>query len=262
MTGGTGETGETGEAAWLAWCRRHGFPAARAGEESLRPMYQQMSADPGAIPVLTGRLGRLHAQLHACPADDAPGPVTDWVAAVDRLTALPAVEEDPELARQADWLRAHEPETTRPVACHGDYTPVTVHVDTADGSMAATSWQHATVADPEYDVAYAELGLWTASHLSPVRSERTMMQLTRGFLVNGYRGGYAGGGGVLDARRLAAWGAYHACVAGATVEQFLAPDGVGWSPAELAEARGNYRQDVAVRFDDLVATITETEVRP
>src|SRR5690606_16436175 len=62
------------------------------------------------------------------------------------------------------WLRTHRPAPGASVVCHGDFHPLNLMMARGDVT-AVLDWSHALLADPGYDVAYAEqlLRLWPAN---------------------------------------------------------------------------------------------------
>lgn len=245
------------ETAWLAWASRQGVPAAAPADvpPDLLPCYEVMNAEPRAIPGLTVALGQLQAWLHARPAADAPGPTVEWQDALDRLAG--SVVADPEVdadlvGHQLARLSAADPGGLSPVPCHGDFTPVTVHLDPNDHrDIVVTGWGTAVLSDREYDVAFSELGLWASAYLTPEPERRTLMKVARGFLLNGYRAGYADVAGAPDPGRRRLWGAYHACRLLA-VPMLPGPPFSSWEPAVAAATVTAFRTDLAARFDDLL----------
>lgn len=249
------------EAGWLLWAARHGVPAAALGSRAgvrpgLLPCYEVMNAAPGAIPGLTVALGQLQAWLHGRPTADAPGPTVEWQDALDRLAGAVAAA-DPEVdvdlvGRLLARLSAVDPGPLSPVACHGDFTPVTVHLDPDDHrDIVVTGWGDAVLSDREYDVAFSELGLWASAYLTPDPERRTLMKVARGFLLNGYRAGYAAVAGAPDPGRRRLWGAYHVCrlLAGPLL---AGPPFRSWDPTVAAATVTAFRTDLAARFDDLL----------
>ncbi|GAB4013691.1 phosphotransferase family protein [Nocardioides ultimimeridianus] len=255
MTATTATTAPTTEAesAWLDWAARSAVPTATEG---LVPCYEVMDADPAAIPGLTVALGQLQAWVHARPATDAPGPTVTWSAALDRIEdslADPEPEVDTGLVRaMLARLRAIDPGPLEPVPCHGDFTPVTVRFDPADHrAVAVGGWAGAVLSDREYDVAFTELGFWASAYLSDDPGRRTLMKVARSFLLNGYRAGYAAVAGHPDPHRLGCWAAFHACRLLATPLLSSEPY-CTWDPATAAATVRSFRDDLAVRFADLV----------
>ena len=277
------------EVAWHAWAERQGFPVARAlaawrdgpcGVVLARPELEssvaRMIADPGVMPQVVGSLGRLHARLHAQPVLDAPGPVLDWAGALDRLDARIAeaalalagddgawsaegAAEAVGVGEQRAWLAAHDPGPVTPVPCHGEFTPVNVHVDPRDlRSAIVTCWSGAALCDAEFDVAFSELAFWTAAYLTPDAGRRAVLERARAYMLDGYAAGYRATGGASDPCRMDHWGAYHACywsASAATVRlprRFLPRE---WTTADTAAARATYRRDIAVRFHRLAASV-------
>jgi aminoglycoside phosphotransferase (APT) family kinase protein len=279
------------EAAWHAWADGQGFPVARVlaawregpyGVVLARPGLEssaaRMIADPWVMPEVVGSLGRLHARLHAQPVADAPGPVLDWATALDRLDARiaraaaaragadrpaspQAAAEAVGLGEQRAWLAAHDPGPVAPVPCHGEFTPVNVHVDPQDPlSAVVTCWSAATLCDREYDLALSELAFWTAAYLSPDGGHRAMLERARAHMLDGYTAGYRATGGASDRRRLEHWGAYHACSWSALAVTFShrppfrsLPE--EWDGVDSAAALAAYRADVAGRFDRLATSV-------
>lgn len=246
------------ESAWLAWAHRHGVPAAAPGQVPghLQPCYEVMNASPGAIPGLTVALGQLQGWLHGRPTLDAPGPTLDWADALELLAAALSVagpDVDTSLgSRQLARLAAVDPGALSPVPCHGYFTPVTVHLDEHDHrDVVVAGWAEAVVSDREYDVAYSELGLWASAYLTPDPEQRTLLKVARGFLLNGYRAGYAAVAGAPDPGRRRIWGAYHASrlLAAPLLDELPYRS---WEPAVAEETVARFRTDLVARFDDLL----------
>jgi len=261
------------EDAWHRWADGQGYPTPRVlatwtggphglvlADPGLEPSIDQMARDLAGLPALIGSLGRLQARLHSEPTGAAPGPVLDWAAALDRLDAklagAGAAGAEPEMRSQRAWLGAHDPGPVAPVPCHGDFTPLNIHLDPADARAAVVaSWAGAFLSDREFDLAASHLALWSSPYAAPDRGHRRLLKMARAAVIAGYEAGYRANGAEPDDRRMASWGAYHACwfslvtatapVAGA--------EATGWSPADLAKVRAGYRKDLAKRFAVLAA---------
>lgn len=242
---------------WVTWASAHGVPAAAVADlpAHLAPCHEVMNASPGEIPSLTAKLGQLLAWLHDRPVADAPGQVLTPGAALRRLDdaiVAAAALEAPLLRALRYRLAADVPDAGRPVACHGDFTPVTVHVDPADHhQVVLTGWGEAVLADREYDLAFSELGLWASAYLSPDEEVRTMLSLARSFLRNGFLAGYRAVADDIDQGRLRWWGGYHVCRLLAT--PLLAEQPFrDWPTATAAPVVAAFRADLHQRFDQLI----------
>jgi hypothetical protein len=261
------------EAAWHRWAEGQGFPAPRILGTSVDGPYGVVLADPGhepsitrmandfaALPAIIGSLGRLQARLHSEPVTVAPGPLLDWPAALARLDlklaeAGPAGRE-PEMLAQRRWLGAHDPGPVVPVPCHGEFTPLNVHVAAADASTAVVAtWGEAALSDREYDLAASHLALWSSPYVAPDRGHRRLLKLARAAVIAGYETGYRANGARPDDGRMASWGAYHACAFSLVTAAAPVPEAEenGWRPADLVRVRAGYRRDLAKRFATLAA---------
>lgn len=247
--------------AWVTWAQKQGVPAASATDlpHQLAPCHEVMNAAPGEIPSLTAKLGQLLAWLHGRPVAHAPGEVFTTDVALQRLEAAIGAASDadaPLLRGLHARLESSNPGTAHPVVCHGDFTPVTVHVDPADHhQMVLTGWGDAVLADREHDVSYSELGLWASAYLTPEEEVRTMLSLARSFLRNGFLAGYRAIGGSLDTERMRWWGGYHACRLLAT-PLLDGPPYDAWPAAVAAPVVDSFRADLLQRFDQLIPTTT------
>jgi Ser/Thr protein kinase RdoA (MazF antagonist) len=221
----------------------------------MQPGYRVMQANPGALPTLMTALGQLQGWLHSLPVEDAPGPVLDWPAALTRLDQMAeqADEADPATVRHLrDTLAAHDPGAMTMVPCHGDVTPVTVHLDPDDHhQVCLADWSEAVISDLAYDVSCTELSLWAAAYLTPSETERGLATLTRDFVIKCHRAGYRGVAGLPDSRRMKLWGAFHAARAYASPLSGSAPF-KEWPPAVREEVLSQMRQDLLYRFHDLI----------
>ena len=261
------------EVAWHQWADRQGFPAPRVlgcwvdgphglvlADPGLQPSVARMANDFAALPAIIGSLGRLQARLHSEPVSVAPGPVLDWPAALGRLDAKLAASgaagREPEILRQRRWLGEHDPGPVVPVPCHGDFTPLNVHLGPSDTSAAVVAaWGAAALSDREYDLAASHLALWSSPYLVPDRGHRRLLKMARAAVIAGYETGYRANGAAPDDRRMASWGAYHACSFSLVTAMAPVPDAEadGWKPADLVRARAGYRRDLAKRFATLAA---------
>jgi hypothetical protein len=261
------------ESAWHRWADGQGFPTPRVlatwtdgpygvvlADPCLEPSIDRMARDFAGLPALIGSLGRLQARLHSEPTGAAPGPVVDWGAALDRLDtklaeAGPAGAE-PEMRSQRAWLGAHDPGPLVPVPCHGDFTPLNIHLDPADARAAVVaSWAGAVLSDREFDLAASHLALWSSPYVAPDRGHRRLLKMARPAVIAGYDTGYGANGARPDDRRMASWGAYHACSSSlvTAAAPVVGAEAAGWSPADLVKVRAGYRKDLAKRFAVLAA---------
>jgi aminoglycoside phosphotransferase len=261
------------EAAWHRWAEGQGFPAPRLlaswaegahalvlADPGLEPSIERMANDLASLPTIIGSLGRLQGRLHSEPPAQAPGPVRDWAAALDRLDAKlaecgPAAAEA-EMARERAWLGAHDPGPVRPVPCHGDFTPLNVHLDRADATAGVVaSWASAALSDREYDLAASHLALWSSPYVAPDRAHRRLLKMARSAVIAGYDAGYRAASAAPDDARMASWGAYHACYFSLVTAAAPVPEAEadGWKPADLVKVRAAYRRDLATRFAVLAA---------
>lgn len=262
------------ESAWHRWADGQGFPAPRLlasyvdepcgvvlADPGLEPSISRMASDFANLPAIIGSLGRLQARLHSEPASVAPGPVRDWAAALGRLDAKlaesGAVRRELDMVRQRRWLGSHDPGPVVPVPCHGEFTPLNVHLPPGDTSAAVVAaWGEASLCDREYDLAASHLALWSSPYVAPDKGHRRLLKLARSAVITGYDTGYRATAGTQpDDRRLAAWGAYHACwysLATAVAPVPVAEEN-GWNPAELVKVRAGYRRDLSKRFASLAA---------
>jgi hypothetical protein len=261
------------EAAWHRWAEGQGFPAPRllgtrrdgpfgvvVADPGLEPSIARMANDFAALPSIIGSLGRLQARLHSEPVTVAPGPVLDWPAAVGRLdaklTESGAAGREPDMLSQRRWLGAHDPGPVVPVPCHGEFTPLNVHVGTSDASAAVVAtWGEAALSDREYDLAATHLALWSSPYVAPERGHRRLLKLARAAVIAGYESGYRANGAQPDDGRMASWGAYHACYFSLVTATAPVPEVEenGWKPADLVKVRAGYRKDLAKRFALLAA---------
>jgi hypothetical protein len=271
LRGGPGEV--EAEAAWHRWADRQGFPAPRVlgtsvggpyglvlADPGLEPSIARMATDLAALPAIIGSLGRLQARLHSEPVAVAPGPLLDWPAALGRLDAKLAASgaagREPEILRQRGWLGAHDPGSVVPVPCHGEFTPLNVHLGPSDTSAAVVAtWGAAALSDREFDLAASHLALWSSPYVTPDRGHRRLLKMARPAVIAGYETGYRANGAAPDDRRMASWGAYHACWFSLVTATAPVPDVEenGWKPADLVRARAGYRRDLAKRFATLAA---------
>ncbi len=261
------------ESAWHRWADGQGFPTPRVlatwtggphglviADPGLAPSIEQMARDFAGLPSLIGSLGRLQARLHCEPIAAAPGPVLDWAAALARLDGKlaesGAAGSEPEMRSQRAWLDAHDPGPVDPVPCHGDFTPLNVHVDPNDARAAVVaSWASAFLSDREFDLAASQLALWSSPYVTPDRRHRRLLKMARAAVIAGYETGYRAHGAEPDDGRMAAWGAYHACwfsLVTATAP-VTGAEAIGWSTGDLVKVRAGYRKDLAKRFAVLAA---------
>jgi hypothetical protein len=74
--------------------------------------------------------------------------------------------------------------------------------------LVAINWCGAVLAEPEFDVAYTLVALWSAPYFAKNRAERTAIKMIRNTLVNTYKLGY-GDERELDWDRVRFWETFH-----------------------------------------------------
>jgi hypothetical protein len=199
-----------------------------------------------------------HDAIHRLPVDDL-GDVVPVLVAADEVARIDSIEFPAERA----WLLEHLPIDGARVLCHGGYQPLCVFGPPADEweqhggpgrGLSATNWCGAVQSQPEFDVAFTLVALWSAPCFAKNRSERAAIKMIRNTLVNTYKLGYTAHRDV-DPDRLRFWQAFHslrglARLAGAydaAASPFVAQDR-GPLPADLAtELRRHFRQLTGVR---------------
>jgi hypothetical protein len=154
------------------------------------------------------------ADIHRLRPDDLgsehPVPVVDAADEVARIDGARLAAERRYLEQQ---LRPPDAVTL----CHGGYQPMSVfgpppeeweaHGGPRKG-LVAVNWCGAVLAEPEFDVAYTLVALWSAPYFAKNRAERTAIKMIRNTLVNTYKLGY-GDERELDWGRVRFWEAFH-----------------------------------------------------
>jgi hypothetical protein len=138
---------------------------------------------------------------------------------------LPVIDAGEEVARidpvslpkERRWLDEHLPSHATRVLCHGGYQPMSVfgpppedweaHGGVGRG-LVTTNWCGAVLAEPEFDVAYTLVALWSAPFFAKNRAERTAIKMIRNTLVTTYKQGYVDVH-PLDPERVRFWEAFH-----------------------------------------------------
>jgi aminoglycoside phosphotransferase (APT) family kinase protein len=266
------------EAAVLRVVRRHlgGVARVRAvvempdGPDALCALVRD-EVTGVALPELIGfNLHHSDALLHGFAAHQADihrVPLPDLVGEV----ALAVVDAEEEVARipaaafpkERPWLDEHLPAPAPPVLCHGGYQPMSVfgpppaeweaHGGPGRG-LVTTNWGAAVLAEPEFDVAYTLVALWSAPFFAKNRAERTAIKMIRNTLINTYKLGYELAH-PLDPDRLRFWEAFHVLRGIARLRgdyesegSPFAPPDRGTLPVELAgELPRRYQQLTRVR---------------
>jgi aminoglycoside phosphotransferase (APT) family kinase protein len=223
------------EASTQEFCARAGYPAPRV-LDVLHPddaggvPVQVMERVAGAtmLDLLTGKpwrfrelareLGRLHARLHAVPADEWPHrdeanaspPVLPMrrlglarrVASEDRTDA-PAIRAA--LARVEPLL--YRLEGSPPVLCHGDFLPLNVLVDGKNATVI--DWTDSCLGDRHGDVARLLCLLREVRIANPGRAGRVLLRAVTPALARLYLQGYESIAPPLDRERLRMWEPVH-----------------------------------------------------
>ena len=200
------------------------------------------------------------ADIHRIPvadlAGDHPLPVVDAQAELSRIPAAA-------FPKERRWLDEHLPAPAAPVLCHGGYQPMSVFGPPpeeweahggAGRRLVTTNWCAAVLAEPEFDVAYTLVALWSAPFFAKNRAERTAIKMIRNTLINTYKLGYERVH-PLDADRLRFWEAFHVLRGIArlggdydSADSPFAPPDRGSLPVELAgELPRRYQQLTRVR---------------
>jgi hypothetical protein len=200
------------------------------------------------------------ADIHRIPVDDLAGvPALAVVDAEQEVARIPATA----FPKERRWLDEHLPAPAAPVLCHGGYQPMSVfgpppaeweaHGGPGRG-LVTTNWCAAVLAEPEFDVAYTLVALWSAPFFAKNRAERTAIKMIRNTLINTYKLGYELAH-PLDPDRVRFWEAFHVLRGIARLggdydsagSPFAPPDR-GTLPVELAgELPRRYQQLTRVR---------------
>jgi aminoglycoside phosphotransferase (APT) family kinase protein len=216
------------EAAWTEAVTVAGFPAAAVVAHDpdrevvvLRApagtsLTEVMITDMARTSQLLGDLGRLHARLHALPAERVAADATAGGAG-----APPAGDGDPArhaasdevraaLADELAWLDTHLPPAARPVVCHGDLHPSHVYLRPDDpASTVVVNWTAARLADPELDVARTAAAFWFSPYYLDNAMYRKVMKMARESLASAYLDAYRDAAAApLDGDRLRYWQAH------------------------------------------------------
>jgi aminoglycoside phosphotransferase (APT) family kinase protein len=197
------------ESLLQAWAADHGYPAPRVvdvlapGELFESPvqivqrvpggtMTDAMTARPWRIPRLVGRLGELHARVHALPVPDWARSA-EWSVVERRLALVQFVLErhsHPELAVALEQVERLRPslDVAEPVLCHGDFHPMNLLVDGDD--TAVIDWTDAGIGDAHSDIARTAWLFLFASAASPRRAERSVLKPMAPVLSRRYLASY------------------------------------------------------------------------
>jgi hypothetical protein len=200
------------------------------------------------------------AEFHRIPVseldEDHGLPLVDAAAEVARIDAA-------RVPKERRWLDEHLPSPAEPVICHGGYQPMSVfgpppedweaHGGAGHG-LRTTNWCGAVLAEPEFDVAYTLVALWSAPFFAKNRAERTAIKMIRNTLINTYKLGYEDAH-PLDSDRVRFWEAFHVLRGMARLDGAydsggspFAPPDRGALPTELAaELPRRYQQLTRVR---------------
>ena len=199
-----------------------------------------------------------HDAIHRLAVDHV-GDAVPVIDAADEVARIDPIE----FAAERGWLHEHLPSGGERVLCHGGYQPLCVFGPPADcweqhggpgHGLSATNWCGAVQAEPEFDVAFTLVALWSAPCFAKNRSERAAIKMIRNTLVNTYKLGYTSHREV-DPDRLRFWQAFHSLRGLARLAGGYDGDGSpfvvqdrGPLPADLAsELRRHFRQLTGVR---------------
>jgi aminoglycoside phosphotransferase (APT) family kinase protein len=197
------------ESRLQSWAADNGYPAPRVVEvlepgalfESPVQIVQRapggtmtgaMTSRPWRIPRLVGRLGELHARVHALPLPDW-ATTAEWSVVERRLALVRFVLErhsHPELAVALDQVERLRPslDDAEPVLCHGDFHPMNLLVDGDD--TAVIDWTDAGVGDAHSDIARTAWLFLFALAAAPRRAERFVLKPIAPLLSRRYLASY------------------------------------------------------------------------
>jgi aminoglycoside phosphotransferase (APT) family kinase protein len=154
------------------------------------------------------------ADIHGLPLDDlGPEQPVPVVRAGDEIARI----DGSRLAAERRWLEQQLHSSGELALCHGGYQPMSVfgpppeEWETNGGpgtGLVAVNWCGAVLAEPEFDVAYTLVALWSAPYFAKNRAERTAIKMIRNTLVNTYKLGY-GDARELSWERVRFWEAFH-----------------------------------------------------
>jgi hypothetical protein len=200
-----------------------------------------------------------HAAIHRIPVSELADDRLPVVDAEDECNRIDAAR----FPRERHWLDAHLPPPAPVALCHAGYQPMSVfgpppelwdaHGGVGCG-LVTTNWCGALLAEPEFDVAYTLVALWSAPFFAKNRAERTAIKMIRNTLINTYKLGYQEAH-PLDPDRVRFWEAFHVLRGMARLDGSydgsgspFAPPDRGSLPTELAaELPRRYQQLTRVR---------------
>ena len=186
-------------------------------------------------------MGRLHAALHALPADGAPLPNDEpLVARVlaearGRMDVPGMAAHAPDMEDGYRWLLERQPALSdqERVLCHNDYHPLNILLD-GDGRMHVIDWSNAALGDRHCD-AGRTIGLfWFAQIVASSAVEKLLLRGLRGFLRRNYLHGYRKVA-PLDEKRLALWETVHTFGGWMQLAELAARRDAGESATAMAE---------------------------
>jgi aminoglycoside phosphotransferase (APT) family kinase protein len=175
------------------------------------PMIEALTHPIWKAPAQVTLLAELHVRLHRAPTDAWPlpevslarrrlRPVYEWVDALDDPALRDALTRVEALL---PYLEDHEA-----VACHGDFHPLNVMVDTATMTGSVIDWTDAGLGDRHGDVARTQLLFRVAAIAASSPVERTLLKVVGPLLAGHYLRQY-GKRLPLDEDRLATWEVVH-----------------------------------------------------
>jgi aminoglycoside phosphotransferase (APT) family kinase protein len=224
------------EAVAHNFCSTHGYPAPRVlavikPDEGFGLPIQVIERAPGTTLLAAlarrpwrgrryfGLMGRLHARLHALPADRWPGSASGRETLADHRLALPRRLRDDRTLDDAAFAAALdrvEHALPRLMAsrdhekafCHGDFHPLNILVDGDDA--AVIDWTSACVDDRHGDVSRMVLLFAEATAGAPIAFARVVMRGVVPLTVQRYLRAYeAEARRPLDRARLEQWEPVH-----------------------------------------------------
>ena len=215
-----------------------------------------MTTELMALPELLANFGRLHARLHALPADglaslDGDDPIDELSDRATASSVRKAVD------RELGWLRSQRPDGAASVLCHGELHPVHVYVERGDApSEVAVNWTHARLAEPAFDVAATLAAFWTAPIYVANVAQRAMLKMARDSISSAYMKAYGEAASQpLDEAALRYWEAFHLCWLAIHIVDLAQGEPAGpWDPAANVAQPDKALQDVRNRFWELTGT--------